>query len=346
MANLVISDICNMACTFCFARDYLGTSTFISLQVFEQRLDFIDRSDIDEIRLIGGEPSLHPRFPELIALARQRGKHIVVFSHGLLSERALSCLEALPVEQCTVLINMNATRTPGQKNTREESQRLRTLHRLGQRALLGFNIFEANPEFDFMLPLILETNCHRAIRLGLAHPVLDGQNEYLHPKQYPIVGKEIAQFARTAAQFHVKLELDCGFVRCMFSSEDLEALVQAQADVGWRCNPILDVDLTDQVFHCFPLSRKVQASFSQDAEAAGLRKRLMEQTRQYRVAGIYRECSTCLLKQRNECMGGCLATTMKRFRTADLHLRVPEHIVKDVPRARAESIPETERSSM
>ncbi|MEO8355191.1 MAG: radical SAM protein [Chloroflexota bacterium] len=335
MANLVVTDVCNMKCSFCFAHDYLRKSSFISLEAFEQRLDFIERSDINEIRLIGGEPSLHPRFPELIALAQQRGKHIVVFSHGLLSERALACLESLPVEECTILINMNATRTPGQRNTQEQHQRWMTLRRLGQRALLGFNIFEANPQFDFILPLILEANCRRVIRLGLAHPILDGQNEYLHPKQYPMVGHKISQFAKTAAELGVKLELDCGFVRCMFSNDDMETLHQAQADIGWRCNPILDVDLTEQVFHCFPLSGKVHRPFFPDADARNLRALLVEQTRHYRMAGIYKECSTCSFRQRDECMGGCLANTMKRFQPAALRLRVPDDVVADWPRAMA-----------
>src|SRR5512147_2414606 len=116
MANLVVADVCNMKCAFCFARDYLDASNadsaprFIALDVFEQQLDFLARSGINEIRLIGGEPTLHPHFPELIAAAQQIGKHIVVFTHGLLSETVMACLESLPVEQCTVLVNVNATR--------------------------------------------------------------------------------------------------------------------------------------------------------------------------------------------------------------------------------------------
>jgi len=330
MANLVIADVCNMKCAFCFARDYLGASNtdsisrFIALDVFEERLDFLARSGINEIRLIGGEPTLHPRFPKLIAAARRRGKHIVVFTHGLLSETAMACLASLPVEQCTVLVNVNATRFPGSNNDREQAERLITLRRLGPRALLGFNIFETNFQLDFMLSLILEAGCHKTIRLGLAHPALSGQNVYLHPKQYPVVGNKIVRFAQVAADIGVKLEFDCGFVRCMFSEQDIEVLHQARADVDWRCNPILDVDLSGQVFHCFPLSGKVQTQFSQDAVADELRNQLLERTRQYRMAGIYKECSTCLFKQRGECTGGCLANVMKRFRHTTIRLSVPQ----------------------
>src|SRR3989338_1928218 len=100
MANLVVSGVCNLKCAYCFAGDYLCAPSdsrapaFISLDDFEARLDFLDRSGITEIRLIGGEPTLHPRFPELIERARRRAKHILVFSHGLIPERALACLTA------------------------------------------------------------------------------------------------------------------------------------------------------------------------------------------------------------------------------------------------------------
>ena len=332
MANLVVSNVCDMNCAFCFARDHLGSShtdsgsRFISLDVFEEHLDFIERSGINEIRLIGGEPTLHPRFSELIRAARKRDRHIVVFTHGLLSESALACLETLPVEQCTVLVNVNASRSPrSDYGSREQDERLKGLRRLGPRALLGFNIFQTNFQLDFLLPLIQEAGCRKTIRLGLAHPVLYSRNVYLHPKQYPIVGNKIARFAQVAADVGVRLEFDCGFVRCMFSDGDLETLHRANAGVGWRCNPILDVDLSGRVFHCFPLAGKVQTQFSQGAVADELRTQLLERTRQYRMAGIYKECSTCLFKQRGECTGGCLANTIKRFRPAALHLKVPEH---------------------
>ena len=129
MANLVVADVCNLKCPYCFAQDHMrarraaSAPAFISLEAFEARLDFLNRSGIHEIRLIGGEPTLHPRFPELVERARRRGKHIAVFSHGLLSEKALVCLEALSPDECTVLVNMNASRFP---NGPDELYDLRT----------------------------------------------------------------------------------------------------------------------------------------------------------------------------------------------------------------------------
>lgn len=328
MANLVIAGVCNLKCPYCFAEVYLRRSkadpapAFISLDTFEDRLDFLDHSGINEIRLLGGEPTLHPHFPELIQRARRRGKHIVVFSHGLMPERALACLESLSPDDCTVLVNMNATKASDGPDEKEQVRRQAALQRLGPRALLGFTIYKTNFQLDFLLPLISLFGCRRSIRLGLAQPIWLGQNVYLHPKQYPVAGRKIVEFARRAAEAGIKLEFDCGFVRCMFSDAELEALRQSGADCGWHCGPILDIDLSGQAVHCFPLAGKVQTPLSGAGEAASLRTALIAQTRPYRVAGIYKECSTCLFKRDGECMGGCLAGTRRRFRHAPISIAV------------------------
>ncbi len=93
MANLAIAGVCNLRCPYCFAGSYLATSrdqgaAFVDAAAFEERLDFLERSGIPEARLIGGEPTLHPAFPDLVVAARSRGLRIPVFSHGLMPRRA------------------------------------------------------------------------------------------------------------------------------------------------------------------------------------------------------------------------------------------------------------------
>ncbi len=333
MANLIVSSVCTLRCPYCFAEEHLQATqadsapVFISLETFEERLDFLDRSGIDEIRLIGGEPTLHPQFPELIRRAQLRGKRLLVFSHGLMSARALACLEALPPGQCTVLINMNATHNIEGSDQKETARRRVVLQHLNSRVLPGFNIYRTDFQLDSLLTMIVETGCRKALRLGLAQPILSGQNAYLHPKQYPIVGWRIVEYAQKAAEMGIRLEFDCGFVRCMFSDDDLEILHQCGTDMDWRCNPILDLDISGQVIHCFPLTGKIETPLTETSDAASLRAMLAEQAQPYRISGIYKECSTCPFKARGECTGGCLGATMRRFHSASLHVTVPDTAV-------------------
>lgn len=331
MANLVVAGVCNLKCTFCFApgeillpqgdqgwpgahRPRRSEAAFLALQAFEERLDFLDRSGIEEARFIGGEPTLHPQFPELVRRARLRNKHILVFSNGLIKAPALACLEVLPPEVCTVVVNLNATRHAWGPSPHEKARRYATLRRLGARALPGFTIYQADFDLDWLLPVILETGTRRAIRLGLAQPVLSGGNLFLHPKQYPAVGQKIVRLAEHAGEAGIRLEFDCGFVRCMFSDAGLDRLREAQAFTGWRCSPILDIGLDGQAMHCFPLGAKVRAPVEPGASARNLRETLAAQTEPFRAAGIYKECSTCAFKLRGECTGGCLSNTLLRFR--------------------------------
>jgi hypothetical protein len=323
MANLTISSVCNLDCPYCFTQDHReGVRTgngFVEVAAFETWLDFVERSEIDQVRLLGGEPTLHPQFPELVARARGRGKRVMVFSNGLMPEKALACLEGLAPGEGAVLVNVNE---PALEREQVQERRRATIRRLGERALLGFNIYRADFQAEFLLEIVGETGCQPVIRLGMAQPCLSGRNAHIRPSQYRFIGVKIVGLAQAAAERGIRLEFDCGFVRCMFTEGELETLEGLGTDVGWRCNPVLDVDIGGRVVHCYPLARFMSLPLTPEVEAAGLRKAFEARTRPYREAGVFRECSSCVWKGRGECSGGCLAVTMRRFRHVPFEVRV------------------------
>lgn len=341
VANLSISTICNQNCAYCFtvdhlvdgnpaaAQDPLTEQGFMPLDAFQQRVEFLKRSNIQDVRLLGGEPTLHPQFVELINRARAADMRVVVFTNGLVPEKALAALEGLSVDQCTIMVNVNQPSEPGPDNLFH--QRRETLRRLGERALPGVNIYRLDCDIDFLLSLIDETDCKRTIRLGMAQPCLTGENRHIHPNQYRAVAVKIVHLARLAAKVGVKLDLDCGFVRCMFSDDDLDALRSAGANVGWKCNPILDVDIGGVVIHCYPLSRLARLPLTSESDAAALRRAFEARARPYRLAGVFKECSICPFKVSGECPGGCLAATIRRFRHTPVHLQVPAEVISLAP---------------
>lgn len=328
MANLVISAVCNQECPYCFTIDHHNGRgagrVFLALDDLDVRLDFLKRSGIDQVRFMGGEPTLHPQFVELVERARKGGFKIVIFSNGLMPASALDCLASLPVAECTVLVNVNDPVAAGKEN---HARRCAAIQRLGERALLGFNIYRPDFQLDFVLPIIAQAGCRPAIRLGMAQPCLSGANRHIHPRQYVAIGAKIASFARIATRAGVTLEFDCGFVRCMFAERDLEALTGSGTDVDWRCNPILDVGIEGRVIHCYPLSGLGGLPLTPQSDASALRSAFIARTRLYRQAGIFAECSTCPFKAAGECPGGCLAVTMRRFRRAPFRLALPRQEV-------------------
>ena len=86
-----------------------------------------------------------------------------------------------------------------------------------------------------------------------------------------------------------------------------------QADMGWRCNPILDINTAGQILPCFPLAGMWSEPLADELEAGAVRAKFIKQAHPFRQAGIYRECSLCDLKHSDVCPGGCLAATISRF---------------------------------
>ena len=334
MANLIISNICDAACGYCFASAYMQSthprsgSCFMAVDEFKQILDYLDRSGINDVRLLGGEPTLHPNFGLFIELAQQRGKWITVFTHGAIPEAALQSLLSIPAERCKLVVNMSAIfrhSTSGQEKT---SRRFQILEQLGERAMPGFNIQSPGFDLSSLLQVAAASGMRKVIRLGLALPGPGSSNDFLNPKQYRLTGNRIVQQAGLAAQSGFILDFDCGFVRCMFTESELDYLQMIGTETAFHCSPILDICADQKVLHCFSLSDRFFLTLTDEANSSALHRDFNQRTRAYRQAGVFSECAACQYKKRQECSGGCLSATLRRFQAADFKLEQPKHLFK------------------
>ena len=86
MANLSITNVCNRRCVYCFANDSkseLG-KTYMEEGVYDAALNYLQRSGIKQVRLLGGEPTLHPAFISMVNKALERDFTICLFTNGLM----------------------------------------------------------------------------------------------------------------------------------------------------------------------------------------------------------------------------------------------------------------------
>ncbi len=326
MANLSITATCNRNCTYCFARDLFARReqpiANMSPETFEHALDFLERSNIDQARLLGGEPTLHPDFPWFAAKVVDRGLRLLVFSNGLMPQAALQCLARMSDERTAVLVNVNS---PEEWKAGEHEQQVATFQRLGPKVTLGFNINTPGAQLDFLLALIRQFGLSTSVRLGLAHPCWPGTNEFLHPRYYLEVGRRVAEFAAQAREVGVKVEFDCGFVSCMFPRDSLEILGEGAQDLGQRCSPVLDILPDGQVASCYPLASLHQEPLPDHYDAAWLRARFEDRLQPYRRVGVFRECVACPLREDGQCVGGCLAASMQRLRRTSCEVELPQN---------------------
>lgn len=323
MANLSLTATCNRTCSFCFATDameaHAPSEKYMPLEDVDAALDFLLRSKIPEARLLGGEPTLHPQFDTIVDRVLARGLRLLVFSGGIIPEKALVRLERIPPSLLTVLLNVVP---PDTGRPHEIARQEDVMRRLGHRLILGVTIDSPSVRLEFLLDLIERHGLGPVVRLGLGHPTLGGSNTSLHPRQYPEVGRRVARFGMLARERGVRLEFDCGWVPCMFPEGVLAAWGTGFDEVGLRCSPILDLMPDGQVISCYPLAAHKTTELPLHRDAASLRAHFTLQQANDRHFMLYRECDTCGWRARGECTGGCLSASLGRARDREFSLEV------------------------
>jgi radical SAM protein with 4Fe4S-binding SPASM domain len=313
MTNLILTRVCNQKCTFCFTNFLTQPQreAFVSLERFHEMIAFLDRSNSTQVRFLGGEPTIHPRFPELLDSAAKSDKKIVIFSNGLIPEKSLEAIENYSAKELIVLINANVfSDNSGNKGIIAKIRNVLT--RLKGKCQLGYTIFKSNFSIISLMELIDEFDLIKSIRLGVAQPT-SWDNKYLPVRCYPFIGQKIASFAETLKEKDIIIELDCGFVRCMFSDKEMDTLAKFEVKFGWHCSPIIDIDLDGSALACFPLSQEMRVK---DATSLSQSEVLYEFNKKFQIIrgiGIYPECQNCIYLENQICSGGCLSMVLKRF---------------------------------
>lgn len=81
--DVYITSQCNRRCTYCFLpSDFFASGLRMSVAAFSDVSAWCVRNGVGEITFLGGEPSLHPSFPEMVSLANGRGLKVRVVTNG------------------------------------------------------------------------------------------------------------------------------------------------------------------------------------------------------------------------------------------------------------------------
>jgi MoaA/NifB/PqqE/SkfB family radical SAM enzyme len=81
--DVYVTSQCNRRCTYCFLpSDFFASRVRMSVEAFSDVVAWCIRYSINEITFLGGEPSLHPSFAEMVSLARGRGLDVRVVTNG------------------------------------------------------------------------------------------------------------------------------------------------------------------------------------------------------------------------------------------------------------------------
>jgi len=85
IAWLHLTNKCNLNCSWCYVYNKIGhkTAVDISQPLYNLSLQLLKDLHIKELVFIGGEPTLHPNFPQFIYAAKQKGFKSYVVTNGV-----------------------------------------------------------------------------------------------------------------------------------------------------------------------------------------------------------------------------------------------------------------------
>ena len=162
MANIILTSYCNLHCPYCFASKMIKTEDIknIPLEQFKKTLNWIGEDD-DEIGLIGGEPTLHPQFKEILNIIEEYSQHrktphgFTLFTNGIYLDKYIYDLP----QNMGILINVNQPEAMTTEQYSKMIKNISTLSRMGwtvnnpsyqKRVTIGCNICQEITDYNFL----------------------------------------------------------------------------------------------------------------------------------------------------------------------------------------------------
>ncbi len=82
-AWLTINRACNLRCEWCYAKMTDFASEDMSLEIVEKCINIVKGQGVESIILIGGEPTIHPKFFEILDLIKKTGLRAYLVSNAI-----------------------------------------------------------------------------------------------------------------------------------------------------------------------------------------------------------------------------------------------------------------------
>ena len=216
--DVYVTSQCNRHCTYCFLpSDFFASGLRMSLDAFSDVATWCVRHDIDEITFLGGEPSLHPSFPEMVSLASDRGLKVRVVTNGARRfRRLLENVEIKPQSLSRVAVSLDTLDETVQDTFRGRGawrDAMDTIRLLRQHDILfDINITGVRPALDNIDALIDFADAEGCRRVNVHWPSSIGLGAQLTAEQIPDRGeweklvRRIAERVERRPDFFVEIE--------------------------------------------------------------------------------------------------------------------------------------------
>ena len=265
---------------------------------------------MNHIGIIGGEPTLHPQFDEILKEVNKYCKECntdaTLFTNGIELEKHLPYIG----DRIGILINYNNPANMPKSLAEKLDATLEHLNDLSwfdRKVNLGCNVHMNCTDYSYMWNVVDKYNldhirCSVVSPGGIYIPWREKKEDY-----YNIMKPIFIQFCKDAIKHHCRLGMDCGHIpMCYFTLEEKE-IVQEACDGLYQdfCEPVIDITTDFRATACFGAYDPVDIRDFNDVMELH-RFLLAKKTLPRASANCTGRCSTCKKHKLLQCQGGCL----------------------------------------
>lgn len=324
MANIMLTDVCNLNCPYCFANEFVNhDKNEISQAAFDAALDFIVGDGTHRtVGLIGGEPTLHRNFEGFVRqlIADRRVERIMLYTNGLVLDRYWDVLLHPKVQ---MLVNLNP---PSVMGDARYGSILKNLDHLvldcmrPDRVTLGINMYGAQFEYSYIIEELKRYSMDH-VRVSIVVPNLDeGRNIDAHA-YFASMKPRLLEFFHNLLDEGIVPNFDCNKIpTCMVAPQELAGFRRHLDDPVLKgkislsninnaqvvCRPVIDIRQDLTAVRCFGLSQYTKQHIGDFKCIHELEMFYMRTIDAYAYNTVYSTaCVDCHRRKVAECSGGC-----------------------------------------
>ena len=331
MANLVLTQSCSKNCAYCFARDFrldkTAGSTEMSLETVARVLDKVEADRIvgqgnnpPRVSLLGGEPTMHSQFSEILDLCVQRKIDITLVSNFLFDASVRDKLIALINQKVRISFLVNSTELRNEKRLQTFSENYNAIYSATQaiapteqRVTCGFtldgellSLAGFSSYIDFLAVHLKEIT---AARISLNFPgAPEGKEKYYFLNNKDL-GDLVYNIAKKLLSMGINPNTDCITYPCMYRSDNIFAFLNRHVvnSSNYICREPPEDFLPDGTARfCFP-TLPIQVDGKKYRSESGIRDALKAKYEKIRKEiTLPRECQQCSYLKNKQCVGPCL----------------------------------------
>jgi len=299
---------CSRRCPYCFtanfAKKFPGE---MALSDFRKLADWLSAQGLNRLGLLGGESTQHPKFPEMLEIAAEKGVRMKLGTSGLFGERVAEALSSKVVH--AAIVNFNEPETYSKEELALLYKNLETLKEKGINTIIRFNAYPGIKGLAHIGKVCRKFGI-REVYFAFTVPDLEFSMPYTSfaemQKLFPLVRETVERLERAGIKCLAPLPLP----KCALSPEDYGFLEDrgTKAKCGYKKGefmPLLLIQPDLSVNACARLPFRLENILDYEriedvwAEFRGEWEKLSKEP-------LFEECKECGHSASGECTGSCL----------------------------------------